>query len=71
MHFLIKNLYYNVQLFTLVVLKTAIKAIQNGKAAGVDDLVNDVLSLSELHPILLGIMNEAYQSKSVPTEWSI
>jgi hypothetical protein len=51
-----KNLDYNVQLFTLVELKTAIKAMQDEKAAGVDDLVNDVLKLSELHPILLGIV---------------
>ena len=65
------NLVYNDQLFTLDELKIAIKAMQDGKAAGVDELSNDQLKLEDLHPILLDIMNQAYATKTVPAEWSI
>ena len=65
------NLVYNIKLFTLDELKCATKAMQDGKAAGVDELVNEILKLSEFHPILLNIINQAYVTKSVPLEWLI
>ena len=51
---------YNTGLFTLAELKSATKSMSDGKAAGVDELINEILKLVELHPILLNIINEAY-----------
>ena len=45
--------------------------MQDGKAAGVDELINEVLKLSEFHPLLLNIINQAYVTKTVPAEWHI
>ena len=52
-------------------LKFAVKSMQDGKAAGVDEMINEVLKLSDFHPFLLGIINQAYLTKSVPHEWLI
>jgi hypothetical protein len=52
-------------------LKFATKAMQDRKAAGVDEMVNEILKLDEFHPLLLNIINQSYVTKSVPSEWLI
>ena len=65
------KLVYNTKLFTLEELQIATMSLKNGKTAGVDELINEILKLSEFHPILLDIINQAYVSKTVPLEWLI
>jgi hypothetical protein len=65
------KLVYNTKLFTLDELKFATKAMQDRKAAGVDEMVNEILKLDEFHPVLLNIINQSYVTKSVPLEWLI
>ena len=62
---------YNVELFTLNELQSATKSMSDGKAAGVDELINEILKLEEFHPLLLSIINQAYVTKTVPQEWLI
>ena len=65
------KLVHNTKLFTLDELKFATKAMQDRKAAGVDEMVNEILKLDEFHPVLLNIINQSYVTKSVPLEWLI
>jgi len=45
--------------------------MQDRKAAGVDELVNEILKLDEFHPVLLNIINQSYVTQSVPLQWLI
>jgi hypothetical protein len=65
------KLEYNIQLFTLDEIENATKSLQNGKASGVDEMINEILKLTALHPILLDIINQAYVAKKAPREWMI
>jgi hypothetical protein len=57
------KLVYSTKLFTLDALKFAAEATQHRKAAGVDELVNEILELSEFRPVLLDIINQSYVTK--------
>ena len=62
---------FNTESFTLTELKFAAQAMRDGKTAGVDELINEILKLDEFHPLLLNIINQAYVTKTVPMEWLI
>ena len=63
------HLAYNTESFSMAGLKSAVKSLSNGKAPGIDGMVNELLKLEALHPLILEIINRTYAEKSVPTEW--
>ena len=63
------HLDYNTDPFSTSELKSAVKSLSNGKAPGIDGMVNELLKLEDLHPLILEIINRTYEAKSVPTEW--
>ena len=63
------NLGFKTDLFTMDELRIAVSSLENGKAPGIDGLINEILKLTDFHPILLEIINKAYVTKSVPLEW--
>lgn len=57
--------------FTIEELDTGLAALTCDKAAGVDEIVNEILRRPELSDCLLDILNMCYTSKTVPNEWHI
>ena len=45
--------------------------MSDGKASGVDELINEILKLEEFHPLILNIINQSYMTKAIPMEWLI
>ena len=62
---------YNVELFTLSELKSATKSMSDGKAAGVDELINEVLKLEEFQKknSQTTIKGELTPAADVLTQW--
>jgi len=56
---------------TIDELDTGLAALTCDKAAGVDEIVNEILRRPELADCLLDILNMCYASKTVPNEWHI
>ena len=65
------DLYFRTGEFTTEELDTALSALSSDKAAGVDEVVNEILRRPELSECILEILNMCYLSKAVPNEWHI
>ena len=65
------NLPFRTGDFTDDELDTGLAALTCDKAAGVDEIVNEILRRPELSDCILTIMNVCCTSKTVPTEWHI
>jgi len=48
---------------------STLSALSSDKAAGVDEIVNEILRRPKLSDCILEILNMCYLSKSVPNEW--
>ena len=60
---------FRVDMFDLDELTSAVESMCCGKACGLDNMVTEVLKLTELHPLLLGILNHVWVTKRPPSEW--
>jgi hypothetical protein len=65
------NLPFRTGDFTDDELDTGLATLTCDKAAGVDEIVNEILRRPELSDCILTIMNMCCTSKTVPTEWHI
>jgi hypothetical protein len=65
------NLFFRTGELTTEELDTELSALSSDKAAGVDEIVNEILRRLELSDCILEILNMCYLSKSVPNEWHI
>ena len=52
-------------------LDNALSALSSDKAAGVDEIVNEILRRPELSDCILEILNMCHLSRSAPNEWHI
>ena len=63
------NCCFRENLFDLDELTSAVESMCCGKASGLDNMVTEVLKLTELHPLLLDILNHTWITKQPPSEW--
>jgi hypothetical protein len=65
------TLYFPCSYITLTDVKTAIKKLKHGKAAGEDEITREMLNAADDNTLkyLLSLYNNIWQSETPPNQW--
>ena len=66
-----KNCNFRTDIIDMDELVEAAKSLALDKACGLDEVVTQILKLTEIHILLLNLLNEIYLSKKPPAEWLV